>query len=381
MFLKKSILSLAVCLLFVWTTMLPVSAKTEDVPDVSAEAAVVYCVNTGQVLYEKNANERLAMASTTKIMTSLLTLEAAAVDNKLVTITQEMVAVEGSSMGLRGGDALRLRELAVGMLMVSGNDAANAAAIAVGGTTEQFAAQMNQRAQELGMTNTHFVTPSGLDDDAHYSTALDMAKLGAAAISNDSFREICRQTSMNATFENPQKTVSLTNHNRLLKMYDGCIGVKTGFTKKAGRCLVSAAERDGVTLVAVTLHAPDDWQDHQVMLDYGFSQVETISLANDDATLTVPVVGGVASAVTVRGVPETDAVVIGQRQDVTRSVQLPRFVYAPVEQGTVLGNITYTVNGEVVATVPLAAVDTVEAVTIKESAWRKIAQWFVTIFA
>lgn len=357
-------------------------AETVQRPQVSAEAAVVYCVNSGEVLYAKNETEQLAMASTTKIMTSLLTLEAAAVENRPVTITQEMVAVEGSSMGLRAGDVLRLRKLAVGMLTVSGNDAANAAAIAVGGTTENFAKLMNARAKELGMENTNFVTPSGLDDDAHYTTALDMAKLGAAAIGNADFREICQQKSMEATWETPKKTVTLYNHNRLLSMYEGCIGMKTGYTKKAGRCLVSAAEKDGVILIAVTLSAPNDWQDHKAMLDYGFSQVDSYQIGSQESlTYTLPVVGGTASQVQVQGVPEEDVILLKKGQTVTTQVFLPRFVYGPVEQGEVLGSITYQVEGETVATVSLAATQAVDGQEVKESTWEKVTRLFLAIFS
>ncbi len=381
MFLKKFLAALAFCAIFFWGAAPPVSAETaaeSAKPEISAEAAVVCCVNTGQVLYAKNADEQLAMASTTKIMTSLLTLEAAAADNKLVTVTDEMVAVEGSSMGLAGGDQIRLRELAVGMLLASGNDAANAAAIAVGGSQEGFAALMNQRARELGMDRTHFVTPSGLDDDGHYSTAMDLARLASAAICNESFRAICSKAALTVAFEHPSKTVSLTNHNRLLKLYSGCIGVKTGYTKKAGRCLVSAAERDGVLLVAVTLRDPNDWNDHQALLDYGFAQLETVPLG--EASFSLPVVGGAVPTVTAAGAPEEDALVVARGQTVARTVRLPRFVYAPVEQGTVLGSITFTVAGETVKTIPLAATEAVAAAA-EPAPWQRAGQWLVRLFS
>ena len=392
MFLKKclksnligsgAVAAIALCVLFFAGWLSPVqSAEAAEKPSVSAQAAVVFCVDTGEVLFAKNEREHLAMASTTKIMTTLLTLEAAAKDNKSVTITEEMVLVEGSSMGLKPGDRLRLRELAIGMLMVSGNDAANSAAIALSGSTEQFAALMNQRAAELGMEDTSFVTPSGLDDEEHYSTALDMAKLGAAAICNQDFREICRQISMQATWEKPEKTVSLPNHNRLLKLYDGCIGIKTGFTKKAGRCLVSAAERNGITLVAVTLHAPNDWEDHQKMLDYGFAQVSSYSLAKDAMEYTVPVVGGTVAEVQVKCTPEDSTIIHKAGQQVTRTVELAPFVYGPVEQGEVLGTITYQVDGETVLTLPLAAEEAVGVQEIHQNFWSRITGWFLAIFS
>lgn len=378
MLVKKYFLSIFVGVLFLFCMPISVSAESA-VPEVSAQSAVVYCVNNAEVLFAKNAETKRSMASTTKIMTALLTLEAAAEENKPVTITKEMVSVEGSSMGLKDGDVLRLRELAIGMLMVSGNDAANAAAIAVGGSRENFAAKMNTRAAELGMTNTNFVTPSGLDDDNHYTTALDMAKLGAAAISNSDFLDICRQTSMNVSFENPRKTVTLANHNRLLKRYDGCIGVKTGFTKKSGRCLVSAAERDGIVLVAVTLSAPDDWNDHQTMLDYGFSQVEYHAIHRENLTFSVSVAGGVMEQVEVT-VPETQkAFVLRQGQNVEEKIDLPNFVYAPITTGDVLGRVTYFVDGEAVQTLPLAATADVERIE-QGTLLQRIGRWLTAIF-
>lgn len=380
MFLKKWICVGAAVLLAVYFCAGRVFGQTEE-PEVSAQSAVVYCVNTGQVLYSKNGEERLAMASTTKIMTALLTLEEAQRSDREVTVTEEMVAVEGSSMGLKAGDRLTLSALAAGMLTVSGNDAANAAAIAIGGSVEQFAQRMNYRAGQLGMENTHFVTPSGLDDDAHYSTALDMAKLGASAIQNEQFRSLCSQTSVEVTFLEPQKTVTLQNHNRLLQRYPGCIGIKTGFTQKAGRCLVSAAEREGVTLVAVTLNAPDDWNDHEALLDYGFSKVERLTLPDLPERFSLTVVGGEAEQVPVIPVPLTELPLIEAGQTVTAEIQLPRFLYAPVEKGDVVGKAVYWAGGKPVAEAPLVADGTVMAKEREASFWQTALRWFTAVFS
>ncbi|MDD5952447.1 MAG: D-alanyl-D-alanine carboxypeptidase [Oscillospiraceae bacterium] len=380
LFLKKT-----VCALFLTLTLAVALSghvlASSSPPENSAKAAVVYCVNTGQVLYRKNEEERLAMASTTKIMTALLTLEAAAVENKDVTITEEMTAVEGSSMGLKDGDVLPLRELAVGMLLVSGNDAANASAIAIDGSAERFAQRMNRRAEELHLDNTHFVTPSGLDDDQHYSTALDMAKLSAAAIANPDFRAICSQTTMQAAFTTPQKRVTLQNHNRLLQQYEGCIGIKTGFTKKAGRCLVSAAERDGVLLVAVTLCDPDDWKDHASLLDYGFSKVEAASLPEDGEHREVAVVGGTADTVSVTTGPSQSPLVVERGKTVQCYWKLPRFVYAPVTEGDVLGKVVYQVDGATVGEVSLIASGDVPQQEQTIPPWQQAVRWIVALFS
>lgn len=273
--LKKAAITFLIVLFFPFFFSMMAIADTAPL-QVSAKSAILINADDGRILYAKNENERRPMASTTKIMTALITLETAAVNNKVVTITDKMVRVEGSSMGLRPGDKLSLRALAEGMLLVSGNDAANSAAIAISGSDQAFAVLMNKRAKELNMTNTHFVTPSGLDDENHYTTAKDLAILAAAAMHNPDFAEIASQKVMAVQFVNPDQTRKLKNHNKLLSMYDGCIGVKTGFTKKSGRCLVSSAQRNGVNLIAVTLNDPDDWKDHQKLLDYGFSKIDRI---------------------------------------------------------------------------------------------------------
>ena len=331
----------------------PVSAQ--EAPSVSARCAAVIHMDTGEVLFEKNGSEQRAMASTTKIMTALLTLEEAAIDNREVEITREMVLVEGSSMGLREGDRLTLHDLAVGMLTVSGNDAANSAAIAISGSREAFVERMNLRAKELGMANTHFDTPSGLDGDTHYSTALDMAKLGAAAMSNPDFAAIAGSQSMKVTFLSPEKTVTYQNHNKLLKLYEGCTGVKTGFTKKAGRCLVSSAEKDGVRLVVVTLDAPDDWNDHEALLDYGFSCMTTLTFDESGYTCRIPVAG--IGELTVKGAeePKTVALPVSKEGSVRRIVEIPRFLYAPVQKGEQVGCVRYVLEEKTVAEIPLLA--------------------------
>lgn len=331
----------------------PVSAQ--EAPSVSARCAAVIHMDTGEVLFEKNGSEQRAMASTTKIMTALLTLEEAAIDNREVEITREMVLVEGSSMGLREGDRLTLHDLAVGMLTVSGNDAANSAAIAISGSQEAFVERMNVRAKELGMTNTHFDTPSGLDGDTHYSTALDMAKLGAAAMSNPDFAAIAGSQSMKVTFLSPEKTVTYQNHNKLLKLYEGCTGVKTGFTKKAGRCLVSSAEKDGVRLVAVTLDAPDDWNDHKALLDYGFTCMTTLTFDESGYTCQIPVAG--IGELTVKGKegPKTVALPVSKEGSVRRIVEIPRFLYGPVQEGEQVGCVRYVLEEKTVAEISLLA--------------------------
>lgn len=348
-------------------------------PEVSAQSAVVLTADTGAVLFEKDGHTPRPVASTTKIMTALLALEAAQEQgDPLVDITQEMVAVEGSSMGLQAGDSISLTGLAAGMLLASGNDAANAAALYLDGSLESFAARMNQRAAALGMEDTHFVTPSGLDgEDAqglgHLSTAYDMALLARAALENQAFRQLCSSPSLAVEFAEPVKRVTYTNHNKLLTQYPGCVGVKTGFTKEAGRCLVSAAERDGALLIAVTLNAPNDWQDHTALLDYGFSQVEPYQLAGGDVRLTVPVVGSPVEVVSLRGSNGGEVTLpLGQGAQVERVVHAPKFLYAPVEAGEQVGEICWYLEGQLLGSAPLTAAGAAPLQEKAPSLWERL---------
>ena len=229
--------------------------------EVSATAAVLMDADMGQVLYEKNGDRQMLIASTTKIMTALVVLEHAAPDD-VITVTPDHMA-EGSSMYLRAGETVRVEELLYGLLLCSGNDAALALTECAGGLTP-FVALMNEKAAALGMAHTSFANPNGLDADGHYSTARDMAVLAAAAVENPTFRRICSSRSVTIG----QRTME--NHNRLLRQVEGCVGLKTGSTQAAGRTLVSCTERDGCRLVAVTLQDGNDWADHAALYDYGF---------------------------------------------------------------------------------------------------------------
>jgi D-alanyl-D-alanine carboxypeptidase/D-alanyl-D-alanine carboxypeptidase (penicillin-binding protein 5/6) len=364
--LLKKIIS--ILLILIIPMSFPLFASADAQPQLSAKSAVLMNADNGEILYAKGENDKRPMASTTKIMTALITLETAAVNNRIVTITDNMVRVEGSSMGLMPGNKLSLKSLAAGMLLVSGNDAANSAAIAIGGSTKAFAELMNKRAKELNMTDTHFVTPSGLDDEEHYTTARDLAVLAAAAMKNPDFAEIACEKSMSVQFISPDQTRRLTNHNKLLSMYSGCVGVKTGFTKKAGRCLVSSAEKNGVHLVAVTLNASDDWNDHEKMLNYGFSKLISCPVDDSGYSVTFPVVGGTSNNVVIHGSVQNSIVVnIDEAPNIKRTVELPAFVYAPVEAGQVLGTVRYTVGSKTVATTELIAVGQVAKLEIPKN--------------
>ena len=329
---------------------------------VNAAAAVVMEARTGRVLYEQNAHEPLPMASTTKIMTTLLTLEQRDLEEPFV-VDSEAIRVEGSSMGLQEGDTVTLLDLCYGMMLPSGNDAANAAAVRIAGSQREFVALMNARARELGMEDTFFVNPSGLDAQGHQASAYDLALLQRETLRDGLYREISGQMKAQRTFGNPPYDRWLTNHNKLLDYYEWTISGKTGFTDAARRCLVTAAEKDGITLICVTLNCPDDWQVHETLYEECFSRLELVDGGQLAGSHLLPVVGGTASQV--RAVPAVEESAFplaqGEKEWLEQTVLLPRFVYAPVEKGEILGEVIFTLDGEEAARVALVAEEGVEA--------------------
>ncbi|MBQ6847726.1 MAG: D-alanyl-D-alanine carboxypeptidase [Clostridia bacterium] len=330
----------------------------------SARAAILINADTGEVIYEQNAKEKLPMASTTKIMTALLLCESGDME-KTVTVTAEMVRVEGTSMGLLAGDKVSYKALLYGMLLASGNDAANVTAYALGGTVDGFVKMMNEKAQDLGLLNTHFETPSGLDGEEHYTTAEDLAELARVCLDNKLFATAAASKSATLEYGNPPYRRTLTNHNKLLKIFEGAIGVKTGFTKKAGRCLVSAAERDGKRVIAVTLKDPNDWEDHTALLNYGLQQIKTTEISPKNSEYSIPVISSEIEEIKVEigeySVNSLDG------EGFSYKINLPRFVYAPIKEGETVGNIVYLKNGEEIAREDIKAQNSAETVVFKKS--------------
>ena len=348
--LIKSILILFISL----SCCMPVYARPETDVQVHAKGAVVMEASTGRILYGLNEYERLPMASTTKIMTALIALEEPDID-AVFQVNSDTIMVEGSSMGLQEKDSVSLRALAAGMLLSSGNDGANAAAVRIAGSIPAFAARMNRRAKELGMENSNFVTPSGLDAEEHYSTPYDMALLAREAIRNEEFLAICSQYRMRAVYGDPPYERWLRNHNRLLNMYDGAIGVKTGFTRKSGRCLVSAARRDGVTLIVVTLNCSDDWDTHMNLYDHFFDKITLEDVSLRIPNLQIPVTGGTEGAVSAAKYDSIMIPIPSENPDITCIIQAPPFLYAPIEAGQYIGEAAIYLEGEVIARLTLVA--------------------------
>jgi D-alanyl-D-alanine carboxypeptidase/D-alanyl-D-alanine carboxypeptidase (penicillin-binding protein 5/6) len=356
----------------------PLHAGAEAAPEAYAKGVVVMEAATGRVLYGRDEHRQLPMASTTKIMTALLALESLDID-AVFKVDDAAIKVEGSSMGLMEGDSASLRALAAGMLLASGNDGANAAAVRMSGSIPSFAARMNRRAEEIGMTNSSFETPSGLDGERHYSTAYDMALLAREALRNEQFLDICSQYRIRATYGNPPYERWLTNHNRLLNMYEGAIGVKTGFTRKSGRCLVSAAERGGVTLICVTLGCSDDWDTHQRLYDYHFDRITLEDVAARLPHTVIPVTGGTEAAVAASSYGAVPLAIPTKNPNLVCEVNVPPFLYAPVQAGQYVGEARIYLDGEPIAQMTLVAERDIPALhepAEKKGILARIMEWF-----
>ncbi len=331
--------------------ILPLSAFATPV-EVSARHAVMYEATTDTFLYDKNGTDRAPMASTTKIMTALVAIEDGDID-RTIMITDEDCGIEGSSIYMKAGEKLTLRELLYALLLQSANDAAVAIARVIGGSQEGFADKMNARAVSLGLTDTHFVTPHGLDDPAHYTTARDLARIAATALDNPLFRKIVSTVKYNIPGIDGDTRV-LVNHNKLLRLYKGSIGVKTGFTKKSGRCLVGAAEKEGLTLVTVTLDAPNDWNDHIRLFDRGFSMLENRCLCDvGQFVYELPVIGKDNCYAYCKNNESVYAVLPPDAPPPEVILDMPHHFLGNEKVGSVVGNISFQYQNKIIAQCPL----------------------------
>ncbi len=340
----------------------------QPVGAVSAEHAILMDGTTGRVLYEKSADQQSLIASTTKIMTALIVCEQCNVLDRM-RIPREAVGIEGSSMYLREGEVLTVQDLLYGLMLQSGNDAAVALAIYCGGTVEGFVALMNEKATRLGLSNTQFENPNGLDAPHHYSSARDLAVLASYAMENPIFAKTVSTKSVKIGER------YLTNHNKLLWRIDGADGVKTGFTKKAGRILVSSACRKGRRLICVTINDGDDWRDHQKLLEEGFEKFSVRDLVAAGDTLgACQVLDGQGSQVHLLA-GEDFSYALADKERVQILLPAPGFVYAPVVRGQKAGFAHILVDGKAVGKVPLLYGETVEKQKEPErSFWQKLLE-------
>ena len=314
--------------------------------DTSAAAAILMDADSGRVLYEQNADSRMLIASTTKILTALVAIREGDLSD-IVTVKREAVLTEGSSMYLKEGEKLTLETLLYGLMLCSGNDAAVAIADHVGGSQAGFVKLMNEAARELGMENSSFANPNGLDAENHYSTARDMAALACAAVKNETLLRIASTRSVTIGGR------TMTNHNKLLQHLDGCLGLKTGYTRAAGRTLVSCAERNGQRLVAVTLQDGNDWADHQALYEYGFAAYPAHRAAVLGKPLyRAPVKNGIRATVPLVAA-EGFSWPLAEGERLEMSVELDAPLTAPLTAGCSVGNAVFTLNGREVGRVAL----------------------------
>ena len=378
--MKKKRICLLLSLMMFSVFLLPWFAGTEAanakaaLPQTSARAALVMEKQTRTVLFAQNEDEELPMASTTKIMSALVVLENCALD-EVVTITEESTLIEGSSIYMVTGEKLTVEELLYAMLMESGNDAANALAIHTAGSEDDFAAMMNEKAAQLELKHTHFDNASGLDGETHFTTAKELALITCEAMKYKTFCDIAATEYKKIPKNGELGGRTLTNHNRLLKMYEGANGVKTGYTMSSGRSLVSSATRDGSTLIAVTIRDPNDWQDHERLLDYGFSQItDQTLLKTRQVNEQIPVVGGDKEQIAVYNSAPVSAS-LPEGVQIQTEIEAPAFVYAPVKKGDVVGKVVLRCEDSVLGSSDLIASENV-AFLEKESWWDKIIKIF-----
>lgn len=341
----------------------------EGCPQPSAQASFLCEWKSGAVLHSHNADLRLPMASTTKIMTAILISELLPLD-RMVTVTKEAAGTEGSSIYLYEGEKISVEDLLYALMLESANDAACALAIEAAGSVEAFADLMNQKADSMGLKDTHFTNPHGLDHQQHYTTASELAKIAAYALNDPIVSKIVSTKSYKT------ENRVMINHNRLLNSYEGAIGMKTGYTIKTGRCLVSAARRNGMTLIAVTLNCSNDWQGHKNLLNWGFENyARTVFAVPCQFEFSLAVTGGNKQEIRVTNPIGLDCLTDLPSGDITYEVKLKRLLFAPVVQGEYVGEIDFYYNGKYVSSLELSATESVEQIRKPQSFFQKIWQY------
>lgn len=374
--MKKWICILLCCLL------VPAGGYAQaEAPAVSAKSAVLIDTMTGSVLYEKNARQKLPMASTTKIMTAICALEAGNLDEAF-EIHPSAVGVEGSSIYLAHGETMTLRDLVYGLMLNSGNDAAVAIAMRVSGSVEAFAALMNDTAAKIGVQDTHFQNPNGLDDPQHYTTAYDLAQITRYGMQIPAFAEIVSTKTKRIPWQNKENGRLLSNHNKMLSLYEGADGVKTGFTKKDGRCLVSSATRNGFQCIAVTLNAPNDWNDHTLMLNFAFDNYALCPVIQaGDYLRTVTVIQGEQQEIGVVAQSGLDIPAKkGSAPQVTLDVQVPDSLEAPVGFEQPAGQVDVYMGEQKIGSVPAITTGFVarqEPKRLAQGFWQVVREWLL----
>lgn len=342
----------------------------------SASAAILIEAETGRILYEKNAHTALPMASTTKVMTALVALEHAEL-SETVTAGKNAFGVPGTSIYLQEGEQLSMEEMLLGLMLQSGNDAAVAIAEHVGGSVENFCSLMTLKAEQIGCENTIFATPHGLPASNHHTTAYDLALICREAMKNPDFRRIVSTQRASIPWAGHTGNRILNNKNKLLSTYEGSLGIKTGYTRAAGRCLCFAAERNGMTVIGCVLNAPNWFDDAREIMDRGFDTYEMRTLLEESETLrALPVEKGVEEAVAIR-VQKTLSAPMPKGTWPELIIDLPDSLPAGVEKGQAVGTASLMENGNVLCTTVLYAAENVPAASFRTHITRLFDQWLL----
>ena len=338
-----------------------------------ARSAVLVEAKTGRVLYESNAHEALPMASTTKVMTALLALEKGNLGDA-VTAGPNAFGVPGTSIYLSLGEQLTLEEMLYGLMLASGNDAAVAIAEHIGGGVEEFCRMMTERAAEIGCENTVFTTPHGLPARGHHTTAWDLALIAREAMKNPFFRNIVATQRASLPWKDHEYSRVLNNKNKLLSSYAGALGIKTGYTKAAGRCLVFAAERDGLEVIGAVLNCPNWFDEAAAIMDQAFDQWQMVTiLSRGEQVRLVPAEESGALVPVVAGADAAGPVPLDAWPDLR--IDLPEKLPAGVQKGQRVGNASLVDRGQVIVTVPLLAGEDVRAAGFRFRAGRILSLW------
>ncbi len=335
-------------------------------PSVVGQAAVLMDGSSGRVLYNKNGDHSLPMASTTKILTALVAIEQGNPTDKVI-IPPEAQGVEGSSIWLSSGEVHTLEDLLYGLMLRSGNDAATAIAYHIGGSIEGFAALMNETARRIGAENSNFINPHGLSQENHFTTAKDLGLITAHALKNPLFAQIVSSKYRTIPWEGHEWDRAMKNKNKLLWQYEGANGVKTGYTKKAGRCLVASAKRDELQLVAVVLNCGPMFEESALLLDYGFMEFSQKSiLLKGERLVALPVKNGKTQEIALT--VETGyamALKRGEETKIRTVLSHPETLEAPIVQGDIIGSVTIFFGDEKMEEIPLIA----ETTVLKKGFW------------
>lgn len=374
----KKLITIFLAILLVFMSPNKIKAEEIKYPDIAAKAAIVVDQNSGRILFQKNIHEKLPMASTTKIMTLLLALEKGNLSD-IVTVSKRASSVGGSSIWLSPGEKIDLESLLYGLMLNSGNDAATAIAEHIGGNVDNFVKMMNEKANEIGAKDTNFVTPSGLDIgiDNHYTTAYDLALITKYAFKYKKFEQIVSTKEKTIPWEGHNWNRYLRNKNKMLWIYEGADGVKTGFTNKAGRCLVSSATRDGHRLISVVLNSGPMWDDSKKILDYAFLKYKPFKVIDKETVIKdIPIKNGKFNILPV--VPKDDYIVPVSEEEKSKinvDVKLPQKIAAPITIDQKIGYAIIMIDNEMIGKIDLVANKTVEKKDFQFNFDKLIENW------